>query len=414
MISTIDKRLSQFFSQSYSSVRGLVISSLQLIRKIAGFSVVNCWARCIRVQPKRILFNSFQGVYCCNPKGITEQLMKDHFHEVEIVWVIRREDNHGIPDGIRTVLFGTLDFYRYLASSKIIVENTIGLQRTLYKKKKCQVLYQTWHGSLGIKRLDGPVVKGIKWKLRRWSAKKDTNYCLSNSDFETQVFQNSYWPGVKTLNYGHARNDVFFDQHSETIAPQIRTLKKNLGIINKKTVLIAPSHYDGESNPFLDYNFPEIVKAFGDKFGGEWVVLFRLHPRYISSSLDENMNEVDCVINVTAVHDMQDLLLIADAGITDFSSWIFDYLLTYKPGFILHQDEDFINYKRGLYFPFETTPFPIASNVSELLSNIGSFNSEDYKIKASDFLTEKGCIDDGEAGTRIAEHILSKVSNDYL
>ncbi|PMH15361.1 hypothetical protein BCT60_15005 [Vibrio breoganii] len=330
---------------------------------------------------------------------------------MDIVWVVRREDNHGVPAAIKTVILGTYDYYYYLASSKIIVENTIGLQRSPYRKKLHQVLYQTWHGSLGIKRLDGPIVNGRKWKLRRWLASNETNYCLSNSDFETDVYKSSYWPGVKSLVFGHARNDLFFPQNEEKVNPRINTLREHLGLEGKKTLLFAPSHYDGESNPLLDYNFSEITECLSKRFGGSWVVLFRLHPRYISSEFEAIIKDRKDIINVTSIYDMQELLLIADVGITDFSSWIFDFLLTSKPGFILHQDKEFVSYKRGLYFPFESTPFPISSSVDELLDNIQSFNRDDYQEKTNLFLKDKGCIDDGEASRRIVKHIINEIDN---
>lgn len=391
---------------SKNGTNKLTLILISYARKLLGGLAVNCWARFIRVQPTRVLFNSFQGVYCCNPRAITDELLRSFSKEVDIVWVVRCKDNNGVPKGVKTVLLGTFDYYYYLASSKVIVENTIGLQRSPYRKKRHQLVYQTWHGSLGIKRLDGPIVNGTKWKIRRWLAKKETNYCLSNSDFETEVFQNSYWPGVQTLMFGHARNDLLFPQNRNQVSSREDTLRKHLNIEGKNTVLIAPSHYDGESNPLLDYNFSRIVKAFSDRFGGDWIVLFRLHPRYVSSELDKTISSNGDVINVTSVFDMQDLLLVADAGITDFSSWIFDFLLTNKPGFILHQDKEFIKYKRGLYFPFESTPFSLASSVDELIHNIHDFKSDGYKEKTKTFLNDRGCVEDGGASFRIAKHMI--------
>ncbi|MGY3568457.1 CDP-glycerol glycerophosphotransferase family protein [Vibrio paucivorans] len=386
-----------------------ILNLLRYSRKIVGGIAVNVWARFIRIESNKVLFNSFQGVYCCNPRAISDELLRNFPKDVEIIWVVRDDKNNGIPDEVNTVLIGSFSYYYHLASSKIIVENTIGLQRSPYRKKRLQVVYQTWHGSLGIKRLDGPIVNGMRWKIRRWLAKNETNYCISNSTFETNVFQGAYWPGVKTLTFGHARNDLLFPQNKSVVKHRGDRIKKNLNIEGKRTVLIAPSHYDGESNPLLDYNFPAIAQAFGERFGGEWVVLFRLHPRYINSELDRSIDSSSDVVNVTSVFDMQDLLFIADCGITDFSSWIFDFLLTNKPGFILHQDKDFINYKRGLYFPFESTPFPISSSVSELIENVHKFDEGSYRNKTGEFLEDKGCIEDGEASSRIANHIINQM-----
>lgn len=44
------------------------------------------------------------------------------------------------------------------------------------------------------------------------------------------------------------------------------------------------------------------------------------------------------VSNGTLYEDMQELLVAADAGVTDYSSWIFDYVLSGKPGFLIETD----------------------------------------------------------------------------
>ena len=85
-----------------------------------------------------------------------------------------------------------------------MVANSVSL--TFYKayKKTSQIFFQTWHGSIGLKRFD---VKSN----RRWCklAKKDakiTDYCLSNSVFEDDLFNSTSWKHSNVLKYGHARN----------------------------------------------------------------------------------------------------------------------------------------------------------------------------------------------------------------
>lgn len=42
----------------------------------------------------------------------------------------------------------------------------------------------------------------------------------------------------------------------------------------------------------------------------------------------------DYVIEATDVLDMQELIAITDVAITDYSSWIYDFMLMRRPGFI--------------------------------------------------------------------------------
>ena len=75
---------------------------------------------------------------------------------------------------------------------------------------------------------------------------------------------------------------------------------------------------------------------------------------------------------------MQELLVAADAGVTDYSSWIFDYVLSGKPGFLIEIGLDEFKEQRGFYYPIETTPFPIAKNSTELAKCIKNFDEDKY------------------------------------
>ena len=56
--------------------------------------------------------------------------------------------------------------------------------------------------------------------------------------------------------------------------------------------------------------------------------------------------------------DIQELMVSSDALITDYSSCIYDFMLSRKPGFIYATDADKYNNGRGLYYSLTSTPFP--------------------------------------------------------
>ena len=122
----------------------------------------------------------------------------------------------------------------------------------------------------------------------------------------------------------------------------------------------------------------------------------------------ESVNFLDSntyLIDVTKYPDIQELMLIADIGITDYSSWIYDYVLTRKPGFIFAEDIEEYNTERGFYYKLETTPFAIARNNEELFDCIMNFDLSIYQNKVDKFLSNKGCIEDGKASYRVVEKI---------
>lgn len=113
----------------------------------------------------------------------------------------------------------------------------------------------------------------------------------------------------------------------------------------------------------------------------------------------------DYVYDVTNYEDIQDLIVISDVGITDYSSWICDFMLTKKPAFLFTTDLKNYYSERGFYYPLETTPFPIAENNAELVDNILNFEMNGYRKSVDQFLKEEGCMDDGLASERIVEKL---------
>lgn len=86
---------------------------------------------------------------------------------------------------------------------------------------------------------------------------------------------------------------------------------------------------------------------------------------------------------------MQELLIAADVGITDYSSWAYDYMLTRRPLFLYTPDLRDYDQERGFYYSIDTTPFPRSENNSELLESIKSFDAGQYEHDVEDFLKKK-------------------------
>ena len=354
----------------------------------------------------QVMFLTFQGDYTCNPKYIAEELIREDT-DTRLVWDVKTAiPRSDYPIELQFVQHNTYEFYKELAASKVIIENTNIVERLYAYKKKDQHLIQTWHGSLGIKRLDGDVVMGFSWKHLAKKCQKSVDLLLSNSDFETEVFRTAYWKDVPSVLVGHARNDIFFLKDEAKIAKIRKKVCKFLNIDeNRRIFLFAPTHRDDvdESYQALDY---ELVKeALEDRFGGEWQIVIRLHNRLKKESKLWLNDLPSYVSDATLYEDMQELLLVTDAGVTDYSSWIFDYVLSRKPGFIIELGLEDFKESRGFYYPIETTPFPIAKDSKELAERIRAFDESKYLKDVDRFLEERGCMEDGQASKRIAEKI---------
>ena len=101
--------------------------------------------------------------------------------------------------------------------------------------------------------------------------------------------------------------------------------------------------------------------------------------------------------------DIQELMMAIDVGITDYSSWIFDYVLRHKAGFLYTPDLEKYDQARGFYYPIDEAPFPVCRTNRELTEAVRNFSDESFERKVAGFLERRGCVDDGHASERIVD-----------
>lgn len=364
------------------------------------------------IQKNKIVFCNFNGNgYGCNPKYIAEEIIKQKL-PYELVWLVKNvkteTEKNIFPKEIRLVGYSTKLGLEELASAKIWIDN----QRKNYFikkgliKKEGQYYIQTWHGSFGIKKLDADV-KAFTGELKQeWvdRSKFDSSmmdYLLTNSEFENQIFRRALWFENEIKQFGHPRNDIFFRNSNEYKKKVCEYFNIPL---DKKILLYVPSFRDDDDISCYQLDYEKVLKALEEKFGGEWICISRLHPR--AKKFDKMLiPECDYVVDGTFYPDIQELLVSSDIAITDYSSCIFDFLLTKNPGFIFATDIDKFNTDRGFYYPLEETLFPVAENNEKLIENIKNFDLQKYQEKVNEFLKGKGSIEDGHASERVVELI---------
>lgn len=395
------------------------------------------------VVKNQIMFFPYSHKVSCNPKYISDELIREgalNGYNFDIYWshnkaqfasmdaddiysklttdgVIDRHDERYkkieafIEKHVHFVRPNSYEYFQAAGSSRILLTNSIlGDKFYSFPVKDNQIVAETWHGSLGIKRFDlAHYNTNMSWPVAaKWTGSV-TTHCFSNSTFEESVFHETFWPGTPKLRLGHARNDIFFDNY-QGMQKYLRDafIKANNLEGDEHFVIYAPTFRDDHDFRVYDLDPDMVLDAFTKRFGGKWKLLLRFHDNDLKTgSWKRNKIKGEDVINVTRYPDIQELLAFCDAAITDYSSWIYDFMLTKKPGFLFAMDKEKYNDERGFYFRLEDTPFPVSTNSEELAQTILSFDEDGtYKQKVDAFLAGKGCMDDGHASERIAAQCL--------
>ena len=395
--------------------------NLKIIRILGLKFIINMYKdfnkyKNLPIKKNKIVFSNTKGNlgYGCNPKYIAEEIIKQKL-PYELVWLVnttkKNIDLKNFPKNIKIVNYRNTQALKELATAKIWIDN----QWKLYhckkglQKKEQQYYIQTWHGSLGIKKIgkDSPC---DSINNNEHFAQIDTNmidYLISNSTFEDNIYKNRFSNNGIIKKFGHPRNDIFF--HKNNIKEYIlKALKLNL---DTKIILYAPTfrntHVRNYSSCF-NINYEQIITQLEKQTNNKYVLLQRMHPETDTQKKSNNNK----IINVSNYPDMQELLVSADILISDYSSCMFDFMLSRKPCFIYATDIEEYNTERGFYYPLESTPFPIATNNDELIKNIENFDNDKYQTKVEEFLKEKGCMEDGHASERVVNLIKEIINKD--
>ncbi|MBQ7218807.1 MAG: CDP-glycerol glycerophosphotransferase family protein [Ruminococcus sp.] len=365
------------------------------------------------VQEKKIIFLNFTGNYDCNPKAICQEII-DEGIEADLVWTVLKNTRLGplyFPDEVRCVKRNTYEFFKELASAKVIVDNGISTTFVRYHKKRSQYLIETWHGSLGIKKFGRDANNDKSWLRKAAREGKMTSFIISNSDMEDDIYREDFWKTTPIWKFGHPRNDILLCNDKEKIAALDKSIRRQYDIPkNAKLCMYAPTFRDDRDlRPYM-IDYDRLKEVLETRFGGKWVILTRFHMR-TKRFLKWNMFPND-VINVGGYPDIQDLMAVIDVGITDYSSWICEYMLRRKPGFTFATDvENYGEHERTLFFPLSALPFPTATDNDQLMQNILNFDEKKFVEDCNAFLKDKGSVDDGHASERTAAEIRKLINS---
>ncbi|KHM52425.1 hypothetical protein NZ47_04965 [Anaerovibrio lipolyticus] len=361
------------------------------------------------VRPNKVYIETYY-TYEGHGKSILKKLSNMR-PDLDIVWVGKyRPAVSDIPN-VRYITNNNVSSMMYeFATSKILL--TDGIPSCWDIKKADQILIQMKHwSSITLKEFywyefkDRCTNDELKIEKEKYSK---LDYIFVGSKFDEDTCREGFLFEGPSVYVGSPRSDVLFGKESLPIR-EIYNISPQT-----KILLYAPTFRLYEKNwkrkwktidVFIDLDFENIKKSLEDKTGDEWVIFLRLHP--ILSDQKKDFSLPKYVIDVSDYPDSEELVVVSNAMVADYSSIMFEPAFVKKPVFLLATDKDeYLRRERGFLINYETLPFPIAESNEELAKNVANFDYDSYVKKVDAFFEKYGLHEDGHASERATRFIL--------
>ena len=385
-----------------------------------------------KVDDKMVIFSCFNGAsYTCSPKAIYEYMLKDErFKDYTFIWAFKNTKKYkkllNVTEDGNTIIVkrGAKKFRKYLAKSKYWVFN-YKIDDYL-KPKKNQVFLQCWHGT-PLKRLGcdlehfDNVLNTVEGMKKRYKIEAEKfSYFISPSKYASEKFTSAW--NLKEigkenimLEKGYPRNDFLFNYTDEDVE---KIKKKLFGyyyleyeklIKKKKIILYAPTYRANQHETGVGYTYKEEVdfEKMREQLGEDYIILFRPH-YFIANQFDFAKYE-GFVYDVSGVDDINELYVISDILITDYSSVFFDYANLKRPMiFYMYDLEHYRDESNGFYIDVEEElPGRIIRTDDDLIEEIKRVSNEfEYDEKYKRFNEKYNYLDDGQASKRVIDEVI--------
>jgi CDP-glycerol glycerophosphotransferase len=239
---------------------------------------------------------------------------------------------------------------------------------------KDQVYLHTWHGK-PIKRIgcdiNYTVASGKTANNKRREFTRESrriSRLLTPAPIFTPIMASAFdlngASDPKLLSAGYPRNALLFSYSDEDVA----RLKRKFALpFDKKIVLYAPTWRPTKYKTGVGYVYhnPFDFGFLKQELGEEYILLFRGHINEAQSINLERYQEF--VLDMTDVMEVNDLYLVSDVLISDYSGTIFDFANLKRPMiYYLFDWNEYSNEQLGTYFDPHDFPGVVVKKQEEL------------------------------------------------
>ena len=242
---------------------------------------------------------------------------------------------------------GTAEWYELLARAEYVVTNDNW--PFYFRKAPGQTYVQTWHGT-PLKKIANDIVNpqglSVLYMQTMEREAQEWDRLVSPSPYCSEILPRAFGYEGELFELGYPRNDRLAAPTRDQERAEIR---ERLGLTPEQRVILYTPTWRDSSAKSLYLDPEKVIAEVPDA-----VVLVRGHVNTSGRASVASSTE-GRVRDMTLYPDINDLFLISDVLVTDYSSVMFDFSILDRPQLILAPDlESYRDDVRGFYFDFET------------------------------------------------------------
>ena len=175
----------------------------------------------------------------------------------------------------------------------------------------------------------------------------------------------------KIYNTGIPRTDVFFDEKEIKKAKE-RVYNKFPELKGKRVVLFAPT-FRGKGQTDVNFDMTVDLNKISSELDNNTVFALKMHP-FVKTRFN---NVADNIKDLSDYENVNDLLMVCDMLVTDYSSVVFECSLMEKPMVMYAPDKETYIAERDFYYDYDTfVPGPIVTTTEDMLEFM---NKKDFE-----------------------------------
>lgn len=300
-----------------------------------------------------------------------------------------------------------ISMYKDFATAKYIILDDYYRQLYGLKFKKESEVIQVWHACGAFKKFGFSAIgkgDGNTLDFEEGAHKHYTKVITSSKNIIKEYSEAFDISPKEILPLGIPRTDKLLNQ--EYVEKIKNELKQKYPIINEKKVILYAPTFRGNISERKNFKLKLDPTKILQEIGEEYVLLLKLHPS-VKNGLKNIIVPSELknrIISMDSSSDVNDLIIVSDVIITDYSSVVFEAALLDKRILMYAYDKEEYLGERDFYYDYDTfVPGEIAKTNEEIIEIINKDKFDNKKVRK---FREKFFDDiDGQASKRFVETI---------